>query len=266
MILLLKRSSSPERRNKLIPDLLIRISIILFFGGFIQSSAGFGFGLFALPLLLFLKLELQEAVIMVIIGSAIQKIMGIGYFRKDINLKEISPLIASGLAGLPLGLFLMFRVSGLQQSSVKQLIGFLIILMLIVRWSKLIKSVINVKAMWTYLAGFLSGILNGFANIGGPPVVLWVLAQNWENRKMRATIISFSLFFVPFQIIIMMIIFGSSLYVPLLYSMILSPSVLIGSWIGLKFGDKFSRKVLEKYMELLLLLIALVSILRPFFK
>ena len=248
------------------PDLLFRIAIVLFVGGFIQSSAGFGFGLFALPLLLFLKLQLQEAVIMVIIGSAIQKIMGIRYFRKVINLREISPLIISGLAGLPIGLYLMFRVSGLQQSSIKQLIGVLIIFMLIFRWSKLIKSVIRVKAMWTYIAGFLSGILNGFANIGGPPVVLWVLAQNWENRKMRATIISFSLFFVPFQIIIMIIIFGRTLYSPLFYSLVLSPSVLIGSWFGLKFGDRFSKKILEKYMELLLLIIALVSVLRPLFK
>ncbi len=248
------------------PDLILRIAIVLFVGGFIQSSAGFGFGLFALPLLLFLKLQLQEAVIMVVIGSAIQKIMGIRYFRKVINLREISPLIVSGLAGLPIGLYLMFRVSGLQQSSIKQLIGFLIIFMLIFRWSKLIKSVIRVKAMWTYIAGFLSGILNGFANIGGPPVVLWVLAQNWENRKMRATIISFSLFFVPFQITIMIIIFGRTLYSPLFYSLVLSPSVLIGSWSGLKFGDRFSKKILERYMEFLLLLIALVSVLRPLFK
>ncbi len=250
----------------MIPDILFRIAIVLFVGGFIQSSAGFGFGLFALPLLLFLKLQLQEAVIMVIIGSAIQKIIGIRYFRKVINLREISPLIVSGLAGLPIGLYLMFRVSGLQQSSIKQLIGFLIIFMLILRWSNLIKSVISVKAMWTYIAGFLSGILNGFANIGGPPVVLWVLAQNWENRKMRATIISFSLFFVPFQITIMLIMFGRTLYSPLFYSLVLSPSVLIGSWLGLKFGDRFSKKILEKYMELLLLIIALVSVLRPLFK
>jgi len=203
---------------------------------------------------------------MVVIGSAIQKILGIRYFRKVINLKEISPLIVSGLAGLPIGLFLMFRASGLHQSSIKQLIGFLIIFMLVLRWSKLIKSVISVKTIWTYFAGFLSGILNGFANIGGPPVVLWVLAQNWENKKMRATIISFSLFFVPFQIIIMIIIFGRALYLPLLYSLLLSPSVLIGSWFGLKFGDKFSKDILEKYMELLLLVIALVSVLRPLFK
>lgn len=247
------------------PDLLARIAMVLFIGGFIQSSAGFGFGLFALPLLLFLELKLQEAVIIVVIGSAIQKIMGIRYFRKVINLKEISPLIISGLTGLPIGLYLMFKVSGMHVSSIKQVIGFLIVFMLLLRWSKLIRSVISIKKIWTYLTGFLSGILNGFANIGGPPVVLWVLVQNWENRKMRATIISFSLFFVPFQIVIMLIIFGRTLYSPLFFSLLLSPSVLIGSWIGLKFGDRFSKKILEKYMELLLLLIALASVLRPLF-
>ncbi|MEN8221876.1 MAG: sulfite exporter TauE/SafE family protein [Acidobacteriota bacterium] len=248
------------------PDLLVRIALILFLGGFIQSSAGFGFGLFALPLLLFMKLQLQEAVIMVIIGSAVQKILGIGYFRKVINLRELSPLIASGLTGLPIGLYLMFRVSGMHHSSIKQVIGFLIISMLVLRWTRLRNRVRTIKRIWTYIAGFFSGILNGFANIGGPPVVLWVLAQKWENQKMRATIISFSLFFVPFQIIIMVIIFGRSLYSPLLFSLILSPAVLLGSWIGLKFGDRFSRKILERYMEILLLLIAFASVLRPLLK
>jgi len=248
------------------PDLIIRIALILFIGGFIQSSAGFGFGLFSLPLLLFMKLQLPEAVIMVIIGSAIQKILGIGYFRKVINLREISPLIASGLTGLPIGFYLMFRVSGMHHSSIKQVVGFLIISMLILRWSGLKNKMINVKRFWTYIAGFLSGILNGFANIGGPPVVLWVLAQKWENRKMRATVMSFSLFFVPFQITTMIAMFGNELHSPLLYSLMLSPAVLLGSWAGLKFGDRFSRKILVRYMEVLLLLIALVSVLRPLIK
>ncbi len=247
------------------PELVAKISAVLFLGGFIQSSAGFGFGLFALPLFLFFKLQLHEAVIIVIIGSAIQKTMGIRYFRKVIDLKEISPLIISGLAGLPIGLYLMFRASGLNNSAVKSVIGFLIVFMLILRWSKLIRSVIDMKKIWTFIAGFISGILNGFANIGGPPIVLWVLAQDWENKKMRATIISFSLFFVPFQIIIMVIMFGKALYSPLICAMLLSPSVIAGSWFGLKFGDRFPRRILERYMEILLLIIALVSILKPLF-
>ncbi len=262
----LKRYFLKGKTNKLSPDIVVKIALVLFLGGFIQSSAGFGFGLFALPLLLFMKLQLQEAVIMVIIGSAIQKIIGIGYFRKVINLRELSPLIASGLTGLPIGLYLMFRVSSLHHYSIKQVIGFLILLMLILRWAELKNREIPLKKVWTYIAGFLSGILNGFANIGGPPVVLWVLSQKWENKKMRATVISFSLFFVPFQIIIMILMFGKTLHSQLLYSLILSPAVLLGSWAGLKFGDKFSRKILERYMEILLLLIALASVLRPLLK
>jgi len=266
LIHLLKKYFWKGDRNKLSPDILIRIALVLFIGGFIQSSAGFGFGLFALPLLLFMKLQLQEAVIIVVIGSAIQKILGIGYFRNVINLKEISPLIIACLTGLPIGLYLMLKVSGMHQASIKQVIGFLILIMLFFRWSGLKNRIISIKRVWTYIAGFISGVLNGFANIGGPPVVLWVLAQKWENKKMRATVISFSLFFVPFQITIMIIMFGKSLHSPLLYALMLSPAVLLGSWAGLKFGDKFSRKILERYMEILLLLIALASVLRPLLK
>ncbi len=252
------------RASELSLFLLFKVSIVLFLGGFIQSSAGFGFGLFSLPILLFFKFKLQEAVIIIILGSSIQKIIGIRYFKKIIDHKELSPLIISGLIGLPIGLYFMFKVSGFQQSFVKQLIGFLILLMLMLRWSNVLKSADKVKSVWTFIAGFISGILNGFANVGGPPAVLWVLAQKWDNRKMRSAVIYFSLFFAPFQIATMMVLFGYTLCSPLLYSLVLSPFVVFGTWCGLKFGDNFSKKILEKYMETLLFLIAIASIIKPF--
>lgn len=236
----------------------------MFSGGFIQSSAGFGFGLFALPLLLFLDLQFPEAVMIVIIGSALQKIMGIRYFRNVIKWKEIRPLIIAGLIALPLGIFFMQKVSGMNQHYIKFIIGVLILLMLFLRWSGISGKKGIVRKEWGIVTGSLSGLLNGFANIGGPPVVLWVLSHNWDNKKMRATIIALSIFFVPFQISIMLIIFGSVVFNALLYGLILSPFVFIGSWAGLIAGDRISKDKLKVYMEFLLFIIAVSSILKPF--
>ncbi|KAF5434446.1 putative membrane protein YfcA [Candidatus Methanophagaceae archaeon] len=243
---------------------LIKVGLVLFSGGFIQSSAGFGFGLFALPILLFLELPFPEAVMIIIIGSAFQKIIGIRYFRTAINWKEIRPLILAGLIALPAGIFFMRKVSGLNQHYIKLIIGILILIMLFLRWSRVSGKKGVVRKEWGFVTGFLSGLLNGFANIGGPPVVLWVLSHNWDNKKMRATIIAISMFFVPFQISIMLVLFGASVLNAMIYAFFLSPFVLSGSWAGLKAGDRISKNKLKVYMEFLLFIIAISSIIKPF--
>jgi uncharacterized membrane protein YfcA len=132
------------------------------------------------------------------------------------------------------------------------------------QWKGVIRSSDRIPAVWGYLAGFFSGFLNGLANIGGPPLVLWVLAHRWENNRMRATPIAFSLIYVPFQIALMVMVFGDRIGDPLLMAALLSPAVLLGTGLGLAAGRHISRAHLRTYMRILLLAIACFSILRSF--
>jgi len=59
--------------------------------------------------------------------------------------------------------------------------------------------------------------------------------------------------------------FGSRLWDPLLKAVLLTPLVLLGTWAGLKMGEKISEEHLRIYMRLLLLFIAISAIVRPFF-
>jgi uncharacterized membrane protein YfcA len=244
---------------------ILKIGSVMIFGSIIQSSSGFGFGLFAVPLFLFMGFTLPETVIIVVIGSAVQKIAAVSYLWKAADWRGQAPYIAVGLVTLPLGVYCLYQVSFLSQPEVKQIIGVLILLLLLLQWKGLIKSRERVAPAWGYIAGFFSGFLNGLANIGGPPLVLWILAHRWSNEKMRVTPIAFSIVFVPFQILFMGLMFGSMLWPPLLKAVLLIPTVLLGSWIGLKIGEKISKEFLRVYMRLLLLFIALSAIVRPFF-
>ena len=243
---------------------IIKIGSIMILGSVIQSSSGFGFGLFAVPLLLLMGFNLPETVIIVVIGSAIQKITAVTQLWQSADWKGQAPYMAVGLASLPLGIYCMYQVTFLGQAAVKQIIGAVILLLLLLQWKGVIKSSERVPAIWGYLAGFFSGLLNGLANIGGPPLVLWILAHRWSNEKMRVTPIAFSLVFVPIQVILMMVVFGSTLVQPLIKVILLTPTVLLGTWIGLKIGGKISREHLRIYMKLLLLFIAVSAVLKPF--
>lgn len=244
---------------------LLKIGGILIIGSVIQSSSGFGFGLFALPLFLFMGFGLPETVIIIVIASAIQKITAVSYLWKAADWRGQAPFMAVGLLTLPLGVFAMYHISFMNDPAMKQMIGSVVLLLLILQWKGVIKSRENVPRIWGYTAGFFSGFLNGLANIGGPPLVLWILAHRWPNEKMRVTPLAFSIIFVPFQILFMALAFGSTLWSPLIQSLILTPAVLLGSWLGLKVGAKISRSHLMLYMRVLLLFIALSAIAKPFF-
>lgn len=241
-----------------------KIGGVMILGGIIQSSSGFGFGLFAIPILLFFGFDLASTVTMVVVGSAVQKLAAVKVLNKHLDWKEMRPFIVTGLFALAPGVYMMSKVSAMGQPLVKQVIGAMILLMLVLRWKGTIKSQDNVPAKWGYAAGFFSGLLNGFANIGGPPLVLWILAHRWSNEKIRGTVIAFSLMFVPFQLIFMFTAFGPVLLEPVVNALILSPTVLAGAWIGLKIGARISKKHLEIYMQVLLIFIAISSIAKPF--
>ncbi len=243
---------------------IVRIGTVMILGGIIQSSSGFGFGLFAIPLLLFFGFDLPATVTMVIIGSAIQKVTALKYLKDDLDWKEMRPFMLVGLLTLPLGVYTMFKISSMDQELVKQVIGGLIILLLALRKLGKIQPRETVPSFWGYIVGILSGFLNGFANIGGPPLVLWILAHKWSNRKMRGTALAFALIFVPFQIPLMLYTFGSSILDPIVKALLLSPAVLLGTWVGLKIGERISKQHLAVYMQALLAFIAISAIAKPF--
>lgn len=244
---------------------IIKIGCILCLGSMVQSSSGFGFGLFAIPLFLLMGFALPETVIMAVIASAVQKIAAVSHLWKAADWKGQAPYMATGLVSLPLGVYCLYQVSLLSQPFIKQIIGFLVLLLILLQWKGMIKSRESVSPVWGYTAGFFSGFLNGLANIGGPPLVLWILAHRWSNEKMRVTPIAFSIVFVPPQVLFMGLAFGSRLWAPLLKAILLTPMVLLGTWVGLKMGGKISVEHLRIYMRLLLLFIAISAIVRPFF-
>jgi uncharacterized membrane protein YfcA len=243
---------------------IIKIGSILCLGSIVQSSSGFGFGLFAVPLFLFLGFPLPETVIIIVVGAAVQKIAAISHLWKAADWKGQAPYMAIGLAMMPVGVYCLYQVSLLNQPFIKQVIGSIILLLLLLQWRGIIKPRERVSPVWGYTAGFFSGFLNGLANIGGPPLVLWILAHRWPNEKMRVTPIAFSVILIPFQVLFMILMFGPRLWEPLLKAILLTPLVLLGTWAGLKMGGKISEKQLLIYMRLLLLFIAISAIVRPF--
>jgi len=236
---------------------------VLTLGAFMQSAAGFGFGLFAVPALLILGFPLPQAIMLTVAGSAVQKILGVIELRKSVNWRELRPLIISGLLTLPLGLWFMIRLTEAGKTTAGRVVAVLIVVLLLLRRFVVPAGHEKVAAIWGVCAGAVSGILNGLANIGGPPVVLWILSHRWGNEKMRVTVMAQSLFFVPLQAGVMLALFGTPVLHALGWGMAVSPLVILGTRLGLRLGSRIPVSRLRTGMELLLLLMA-ISAARPF--
>ena len=238
-------------------------ALVLMAGGLIQSVAGFGFGLFALPLLLFLGRPLPEAVILVILASALQKTAGIARLRRDVPWSEMVPLMGVGLAMLFPGILLLRFVSGLGPRWVKMILGFCILVLLGLRRFRARGGRDGTARAWGYVAAGVSGLLNGFANIGGPPMVLWVLSRPWPGPRIRGSLFAFSMVFVPFQLIVMGVVFGNVIWQIVLEFLWLSPAVLLGTLAGLRLGNRVSLPGLRTVMQLMLIAVAMSAVVSP---
>ena len=236
---------------------------VLCAGALLQSAAGFGFGLFAVPALLIMGFPLPQAIMLTVAGSAVQKALGVIELKKAVCWRELSPLIISGLIALPVGLWFMLRLTEAGKATAGRVVAALIVALLIMRRFAVPRGREKVHLCWGIAAGIASGILNGLANIGGPPVVLWILSHHWSNKKMRVTVMAQSLFFVPFQVGVMLILFGAPVARALLWGLLLSPLVVFGTRLGLRLGARIPVSSLRPGMEILLLIMA-VSAARPF--
>lgn len=237
--------------------------LIILMAGLLQSSVGFGFSLFLVPLLLTMGHGLVETVTIAIVGSTAQRILAVRHLRKAIDWHTLVPMMITGVVALLLGLYLLYEVSFLKQGLIKRIIGGCILILLMVQWFGKFTPKESIHKSWGHLAAFFCGILSGLANIGGPPLILWMLAHRWHNEKMRVMPMAFSLVFVPFQLVILLAVFRMPAFNAGVKAIVLTPLALLGGWAGLRVGEKFSRQQLRLIVRLLLLTVALTSIISP---
>lgn len=173
--------------------------LIVFLGSILQAMAGFGFTLFANPMLLMVGLTLPETVFITCLSSAVQKVLAVHHMRHQVYWREIWPVIVVSVLAIPLGTLALKGLSKQSVSFVKQFIGVLILLAIVLQIVWHTKPHERTPRYWGLSAGLASGFLSGLANIGGPPIVLWIHAHRWTNERIRVTVPAITLPGVPIQ-------------------------------------------------------------------
>jgi uncharacterized membrane protein YfcA len=151
-------------------------------GGFVSGLAGFGTALLALGLWLYV-LPPAVAVPLVLICSIVAQTSTLPSIWRSIDFRLVWPFLAGGLAGVPLGIWLIAHAD---PNVFKLSVGIL----LLVFPTALYFS--RTEIAWSFggrladaAIGFAGGILGGLAGLSGPLPTLWASVRGWGKDERR---------------------------------------------------------------------------------
>jgi hypothetical protein len=243
-------------------DLLI-VGPILFAASMLQAVVGFAAGLFGIPLLLLVGLSLPQAIAMSLMATLFQSTWGAYRLRYQIDFPSTILPCALRIAGLPIGLFILWMTESLDHGQIKQLIGGVLLVVVLVQWLWRVEPREKLHAGWTWMAFSLSGILVGFVGIGGPPMVLWVMAHQWTSARSRGFMFVMFAVGASVQLILMAAMYGGEVISAMGLGLLAVAFTLAGASVGMRLGNRVSKPLLRQISFILLVLIAATTIVAP---
>ncbi|MFK5882613.1 MAG: sulfite exporter TauE/SafE family protein [Sulfurospirillum sp.] len=247
-------------------SIIILIGIILFLCSTVQGIVGFAFNIFAIPLLIWIGLGLDEAISLTTIPIFFQSATSTYKLRSHVLWKEVGIGTIYRYISIPIGIYMLTLISGFDKSSIKQIVGIAILLVVASQIYIKIEPKKTINHFWTFVAFFTSGLTLGLVSMGGPPAVIWVMAQRWSAIKTRAFLSALFFLASPLQAVLLYCNFGDRLLSFFVLGLTLSPLVILGTLWGVKLGEFLDREKLKKIILSLLVLTSLVSIFSPYLR
>ena len=237
----------------LLQDHLLVIAVIILFTSIIQSVAGFGFSLLAVPLMV-LFVDLRQAVIVATLLGTVSNFGQAWQLRHHQHRPIAFRFILASCLGAPFG-FALFRYGN--QSAMKILLGIAVLfgVWMLARG----RDLQNAHVSLDWIMGILSGVLLLATSTNGPPIVFTLQARRLEPDAQRATLnLIFSVTAI-FSLCVFALsgkIHSDELYV----SLVAAPVMLLGVYLGIVLRKHINAVAFRRMVLVLLTLGGLSSI------
>jgi uncharacterized membrane protein YfcA len=226
------------------------VLIILFFSSLVRTVFGFGNALVAMPLLAMTMIGMKTAAPLIALLATLHALLLLIKEWRVIELRHTWRLLVATLPGIPLGILLL--VGPFENA------GKIILALIIIGFSSysLAKPrLATLKAKWAaYLFGFISGILSGAYNSGGPPIIIYATLCKWSTDRFRTTLQGY---FFPASVLTVTGHALSGLITPKVgwYFLLSLPIIALSLWVGNRLHRLIPQRSFEKYVHVLLILI-----------
>ena len=242
---------------------LLAAALILFISSLIQAMIGFAFNLIAIPLLIWSGFSLAESVAMTAIPIFVQLSLNSWKLRQHIVWRDLPLPVTVRFLTLPIGIAFLYTINTLDTAIIKQIVGVILLGIILVQRFVHFKPRDRFPLFWDWVAFGLSGTMLGMIGMGGPPVVVWLMAHGWQPLRTRAFVSVLFLVAAPVQIALLYWKLGEQVSHSFLLGVALLPIVIVATLIGIRIGNTFDRKRLENAVIFFLFLTAIMSILSP---
>ncbi|MCG6910115.1 MAG: sulfite exporter TauE/SafE family protein [Deltaproteobacteria bacterium] len=235
---------------------LFYVAMAVLFAGFVRGFSGFGFSMIVMISLSFV-LSPAEIVPMILLWEVAASTWLLPQVWRHVDWISIGWLLFGVLIGTPIGVFALTRIP---PKPMQAIIAVAVILLVVAVWRGF-RIGGNVSRVTTGGVGLISGILNGGATIGGPPVVLYYYSAKNDLQRARASLIAFFLATDLFAAVIcatqgLMTIKGLKLT-----GMLLIPLV-VGLTLGSRSFFKTDPEVFRRRVMALLIVLSIASFLQ----
>ena len=234
-------------------DIVVFISctLALTFGCFIQSLVGFGMGVVAAPIILWIDPSLVPTVILVM--GIIMSLIVMFQYRKYLCLSDLSFAYLGRLPGTFLASYMLILLT---EADMFILLG---VFILIAVFLSIYKFNVRATPSTLFIGGLISGVMGTATGIGGPPVAL--LFQNEEPNKLRANL---SAFFVITGLISLAALhytghFSVNEFTRVIW---LVPIPLLGVYAAYLIRNKVDKKIIKGMILILCSISAVVSLIQ----
>ena len=154
-----------------------------FAGGFAAGLAGFAYALVTSAVFLH-AMEPRDAVAVMMIGSLLAQGVTIWRFRGSIDARRLWPFLLPGIAGVPVGTWLLGVVS---PETVRNAVGmFLVAYAAYGLMAPRIRIPVAGGRVADGAVGFAGGVLGGLAALSGALPTIWAGLRGWSRDEQRA--------------------------------------------------------------------------------
>ena len=230
------------------------ILFIVFIASIIRGFNGFGFSATCMSLISFI-LPAIEIVPIILILEVMVSIFMFPYIWNSIDWKFVFQILIGISIGSPISLYLLkFLSPDITHLSICGIIIFFVILQLKGYSNKRI-NILPVK----FLAGGVSGIINGLGTLGGMPISLFLLITKVRPIVIRGSLAA--IFFIADAYVLNLSFYAEIVEVTALYRVLPLILVLpIGIFIGNKFFVKSREETYRKFVFYFLIIISIFGI------
>ncbi len=225
---------------------VLQVGLVLMLTYSFQTAIGFGGGLLAMPILVTLGYSVPVAVEMNVAAALLQSVVSAYSMREDIPWRLVSLPAFLRVAGLFLGVAFLYHIQTLDRETLRQGVGFAVLGMTLLQMMLRPTPSESVSLHWTILAGLCSGFSLGAVGMGGPFLVLWVLAHNWSSMKTRGTLFACYIPGTIAGVIMGPLVFGQEVFYALCVTVLAGPIILAGIPLGMWLGKLIPKPLLKK--------------------